>query len=348
MSASCNSNWPALTRLAVVMVTYGDRYRILQQVVQRVIASTPAHLVIVYNGNYDPLRAPVHASIVSVERSENHGSAGGFCAGIDAALQLDAEYFLLLDDDNLPEPDCLDRLFAAHSQLGGAPLLALQAFRPSQPWQRTVVHQGVVPIGQPNTYGWFNIINERYLLRRQLAAGDRLRELEVKPAYSLLRIGIAAYGGLFVRRQAFELAERPDPRYFCYYDDLDFTDRLVRRGVSIHLCADAVIHDLDTSWHARDDRAHPAFSAKTSDLRIFLDLRNAFIFYRSRINNRALYALNGLGFWSGIAYLALFRSSDLRTAWRRLILIRRAVHHGSRGVFAPCDPCSANRQSPGC
>jgi hypothetical protein len=64
-------------------------------------------------------------------------------------------------------------------------------------------------------------------------------------------------------------------------------------------------------------------------------LRNAFIFYRSRIGSRTLYCINGVGFWLGIAYLALFRSADLRTTRRRIALICRAVWHGSRGDFVP-------------
>ncbi len=333
-------------RLCAVIVTYGDRHPLLSQVIERLAETRIRHVVVVFNGNHTPERVAAPLSIVAVVLETNLGSAAGFCVGIEAALQLDADYFLLLDDDNLPAPDCIDCLFATHAKLGGGPLLALQAFRPSQPWQRVVVREGVAPIGQPNTYGWFNFVNERHLLRRQLGSCDPATELNTMPANSLVRISVAAYGGLFLRRDALLLSEMPDQRYFCYYDDLDFTDRLVRRGVSIHLCADAVIHDLDTSWHARDERAHPVFSPKASDLQIFLDLRNAFIFYRSRMTNRALYLLNGIGFWLGIVYLALFRSTDFRTTWRRLALIRRAVWYGSRGKFEPCPESQPDIQRP--
>ncbi|MBK7955620.1 MAG: glycosyltransferase family 2 protein [Candidatus Accumulibacter sp.] len=340
MSADCR------TKLVVIVVTYGNRNHLLTQVLERLATLGPLRVVAVFNGNAPPAHDPANRRLVIVKNDTNLGSAGGFRTGIEAALQLEAEYYLLLDDDNLPAADCLDRLFAAHVRLGGGPLVALQAFRPSQPWQRVVVREGVNPIGRVNTYGWFNFVNERHLLRRQLGPRDLACELNTMPANSLVRIGVAAYGGLFLRREALLLSEMPDQRYFCYYDDLDFTDRLVRRGVSIHLCADAVIHDLDTSWHARDERAHPAFSPKTSDLQIFLDLRNAFIFYRSRMTNRALYLLNGIGFWLGIVYLALFRSTDFRTAWRRLALIRRAVWYGSRGKFEPCPESHPDIQRP--
>lgn len=322
--------------LCAVVVTYGERKHLLEPVLERLGSSGVDTVVVVFNGNLRRGVAPPVDRFVVVDNETNLGSAGGFRSGIEAALRLDADYFLLLDDDNLPAHDCIDQLFAIHALLGGGPLLALQAFRPAQPWQCVVVREGIVPIGRPNTYGWFNFINERHLLQRQLAPGY-LPDPEVKPENALVHIDIAAYGGLFLRREALLLSELPDPRYFCYYDDFDFSERLVRRGVTIHLCASAMIEDLDTSWHARDERAHPAFSPNTSDLRIFLDLRNAFIFNRSRITNRTLYLLNGIGFWLGMAYLALFRSVDFATTRRRLALIRRAVRHGARSEFAPFD-----------
>ena len=332
------STVPFERRLCAIVVTYGDRYALLERVVQRLVDMRVSHTVVVFNGNHNPERVTMPSSIISIMLPANLGSSGGFRAGIDAALHVDADYFLLLDDDNLPALDCIDRLFTTHERLGGSELLTLQAFRPAQPWQRITARDGVVTIGRPNTYGYFNLFNERHLLRRQLAAAKPSQDLPASPKNTVTRINVAAYGGLFLHRRALLLGELPDPRYFCYYDDLDFTDRLTRHGVCIYLSADAIIDDLDTSWHAREERAHPVFSANTPDMRVYLDLRNAFIFYRSRMTNRFLYLLNGVGFWLGIAYLALFRSTNLRTTLRRLRLIRHAVRHGTRGEFAPCPP----------
>ncbi|EXI78680.1 MAG: rhamnosyltransferase [Candidatus Accumulibacter appositus] len=332
-------DWP---RVCAIIVTYGARHQFLARVLARVVACGIAQVVVVFNGNYAAnVLLPENCTIVNSPR--NLGSAGGFKAGIEAALELDAEYFLLLDDDNLLASDCLQRLLSAWQKLGGTSLTALQAYRPSQPWHRIAVREGVLAVGRPNTYGWFNVSNEPHLLRRQLAAGDSSFALDVEPQNALVSISLAAYGGLFLGREALQLPERPDPRYFCYYDDFDFTDRLVRRGVEIHLCADARIEDIDSSWHALNERVHPTFSPHTADERIYLDLRNAFIFYRSRITSRAFYGLNAVGFWLGMAYLALFRSADIGTTKRRLALICRAVRFGSRGEFAPYDDGQESR-----
>jgi GT2 family glycosyltransferase len=327
-------------RLCAIVVTYGERHHLLTQVLERLATLDVRAVVAVFNGNYHPQALATKGNVVIVEHLGNFGSAGGFRAGIEAALRLDADYFLLLDDDNLPAPDCLNHLCISHAALGNDPLTALQAFRPSQPWQCVTVRDGIVPIGRPNTYGWFNFVNERYLLRRQLGRGGSPYQPDSGTARvapnPLVRIDVAAYGGLLISRAALLLSEQlPDVRYFCYYDDFDFTSRLVRRGVKIYLCANAIIEDLDTSWHARNERAHPAFSPRTSDFRIYLDLRNAMIFNRSRVNNRCLYYLNAIGFWLGIGYLAIFRSANIRTTFRRLGLMVRAVVCGSRGDFRP-------------
>ncbi|HMX68436.1 MAG TPA: glycosyltransferase [Accumulibacter sp.] len=318
--------------LCAIIVTYDQRHEYLARVLGRLVECHVDQIVVVYNGNQpaDGLPDVVNISIIN---AQNLGSAGGFRAGIEAALRLDVDYLLLLDDDNLPATDCIERLCTTHALLGGGPSLALQAFRPAQPWQCAVLHYGVAPIGRRNTYGWFNLANERYLLGRQLG----LRATKGSPLdapFKLARIELAAYGGLFLRRDGLlALGELPDPRYFCYYDDFEFSSRLVRRGLSIRLCADAVIEDMEASWHVPAERVHPVFSPGVSDQRVYLDLRNAFIFYRTRQTSRALYALNGLGFWLGLAYLALFRSADVRTTQRRLALILRAVRSGTRGQF---------------
>lgn len=321
-------------RLCVITVTYGERHPMFAQVLERLAALGVGSIIAVFNGNYRPYTLTGSTRLVSVDNFDNLGSAGGFRLGIEAARQIDADYYLLLDDDNLPEPNCLNKLFAVHAEIGGNPMQALLAYRPSQPWQGVVAQRGVVTVGRPNTYGWFNLANLTFRLGLLLGISKPMQHDAAKSNNALVPIARAPYGGLFLSRQALLLPELPDPRFFCYYDDLDFTERLARHGVIYHLCTEALICDLELSWYVHKGRVHPLFSPHTSDKQIFFDLRNAFIFYRTRIRSRTTYLLNGVGFWAGIVSLALFRSADLGTARRRMATIRRAVRHGSRGEFA--------------
>lgn len=321
-------------RLCVITVTYGERHPMFAQVLERLATLGVGSIVAVFNGNYRPYTLAGHTRFVSIDNPDNLGSAGGFRLGIEAARQIDADYYLLLDDDNLPELDCLNKLFAVHAELGGNPMQALLAYRPGQPWQGAVAQRGVVTVGRPNTYGWFNLLNLTFRLGLLLGISKPARNTETSFPNAPVRIDRAPYGGLLLSRQALLLPELPDPRFFCYYDDLDFSERLARHGVTYHLCTEALIRDLELSWYVHKGRVHPLFSPVTSDQQIFFDLRNAFIFYRTRMRSRTIYLLNGIGFWAGILSLALFRSADPGTTRRRLATIRRAVHHGSRGEFA--------------
>jgi len=59
-------------------------------------------------------------------------------------------------------------------------------------------------------------------VRRQLGVGEPVCDTERKRASVCLRIDAAVYSAPS-RREALQLPEPPDPRYFCYCDDFDFT-----------------------------------------------------------------------------------------------------------------------------
>lgn len=130
----------------------------------------------------------------------------------------------------------------------------------------------------------------------------------------------------------------PDARYFCYYDDIEFTSRISAAGIPIYLCAYAAISDIESSWHIDAERHHPAFSARTPERRIYLDIRNGTHFNHDRVTHRGVYLLNALLFFLGALVLALFRSPAIRLSLSRLRLICRAVHAGLTNRLGPNDP----------
>lgn len=95
------------------------------------------------------------ASLVIIRTEENLGSAGGFSTGMTWAFENGYDYLWLLDDDSVPETDCLDYLLKA---LGTAPHTiawplnidekGYASYRPS--WKgelmpRQVIERGGVP-----------------------------------------------------------------------------------------------------------------------------------------------------------------------------------------------------------
>ena len=319
--------------ICVVIVTYGDRYHLLSQVVERALDIGFGSLVIVFNGNFDAVKAPSHPNLTNIRIDQNLGSAGGYKVGIEAAMSLGSPYLLLLDDDNLLSKDCLLHFSNAHRQLGGTSDICLYAYRKNLEWHRLLIQHGVQTIALPNTYAWFHIRNARHLMLRQLGLTFPKRAMSIDTP-TIRESTVACYGGLLLSRTLILKAGLPDPQFFCYYDDFDYTNRLRSVGAHLYLCSTVQIEDIEESWHIQKGQAHPLFSSTVQDDRIFLDLRNSIFLCQKRIDNRAIYEVNRVLFWLGITYLALFRSSSLTLSLRRLPVVLRAVISGSKSSLS--------------
>jgi len=320
--------------LCVVIVSYRASHHLLDELIGRVLSEGVGQIVIVFNGNFVEGSWSARPRITPVPLAENLGSAAGFGIGLERARQLGSRLILLLDDDNLPHPGCIASLLIAHRLLGGGDDVCLQAYRPQLEWHRLLLTAGVETIALPNTYAWFHLANERHLLRKQL--GGQPRQDRNEPfRFPIAKTRVACYGGLLLPAAILDVVALPDPRYFCYYDDIEFTDRISGAGIGIYLCSQAIVADVENSWHVSADTCHPAFSALTPDQRIYLDIRNATHFTRGRVDHLGTYLLNAVLFWIGVLILALFRSSGIRLSLSRIRLIFRAVRAGMRNQLGP-------------
>src|SRR3954451_13412568 len=105
-------------RIAVVVVTY-NRKPMLLDCVDKVLAQTAAfaELLIVDNASTDGTEAALEPMLSRpglryIRLAENTGGAGGFHAGMQAALAAGADWIWCMDDDVAPAPDCLERLLS--------------------------------------------------------------------------------------------------------------------------------------------------------------------------------------------------------------------------------------------
>jgi len=98
-----------MTKVIVLTVTYGNRWKFLSQVADAVMRDSHVYkLVIVDNAseNYKEIKhfADNHTDRVEIiHKGSNTGSAGGFATGLEYIKNLNCDYVLLLDDDNVPE-----------------------------------------------------------------------------------------------------------------------------------------------------------------------------------------------------------------------------------------------------
>ncbi|RYE16485.1 MAG: glycosyltransferase, partial [Sphingobacteriaceae bacterium] len=112
-------------KVCVLTVTYGNRWRFLQQVLQRVLSFAEVVQVIVVD-NASDFSVLKEASALNDHRvkvlvnAENKGSAGGYHQALKYAdEQVDADFFWLLDDDNLPDKNALKTLLENWEKLHG-------------------------------------------------------------------------------------------------------------------------------------------------------------------------------------------------------------------------------------
>jgi len=318
--------------VATIVVTYGHRWRYLKQVLAELCRhDSSVHDVVIVDNASAGLHLPEIGSDTSlrfhiVRLPDNMGSAKGFKVGIEAAgTQTDAELYWLLDDDNLPEPHCLERLLSSYDTLGARPSNVLLALRPDRrEYVEASRGERVLRI-QPNSFMGLHL--------NKIASRVGLHRPFERPKEDLIPVGHAPYGGLLFHRTWVDRIGLPDEEYYLYADDFEFTSRITRNGGTILLCPAARIQDLETSWHLTQ---RPRFHWMAPDLdstRVYYSMRNRVHLERTRfVSSNAMYAVNAATFillrlWCGAIY-HIVRSGRLGKVFSRTRLLMRAICDG--------------------
>jgi GT2 family glycosyltransferase len=325
-------------KVAVITVTYGQRWHLLERVIDAVLKVQPAilSLVVVDNGSEpgiaERLSQYQSGNMVLISLSDNTGSANGFGEGLRAALdRTRAEVFWLLDDDNVPQPGSLRALLGAHQELGGGPDIALLSWREglqrrfTKAASRGTSLQGV----RVNGFSGFHLAD---LPEKVFSRLLKARTTAAAANKGLLECEFAPYGGLFVHREAVLRGGLPDARFFVYADDLEFTLRLRKQGVRIFLCPSSVIQDIDSHWHDKLNRFCPHLSLGADTDRVYYLIRNStFVELQYGVTMTWLYLVNMAAYLTFGALLNLARERSPVFVARRLSLILRAVRDGWSG-----------------
>ena len=209
-------------RLAAVVVTH-DRIDKLRVTVERLLAEPLDHLLVVDNassdGTADWLAAQDDPRLAVLRSEVNAGGAGGFEAGLRAAMErFDPDWVLLTDDDGRPEPGAL-AAFRAADLSGWDGVAAAVRFPDGRicDMNRPVLN----PFWHP-----------RVFLRTALGGGRaafHLAEADFA-APGPVAVDGASFVGLFLSRAAVARAGYPDGKLFIYGDDGLYTLGLTLAG----------------------------------------------------------------------------------------------------------------------
>ena len=317
-----------------VIVTYGDRFHLLSQVIDELLKEGIDKIVVIDNGSSANTQAGLkkYSSDLLVHRfEENKGTAIAFKTGIIKAREPGFEFIWLMDDDTVPETGSLNALkvfWNALSKNKKERSTALCSFRKDRPnFAKAIASDDpdeILP--QKNNFAGFHIKNlfakiyERLNSNKEWASG---------PVKSSALIPAASYGGLFFHKDLIAKVGLPDESYVLYVDDFDFTYAITKAGGEIWMVTNSRIHDLQSSFYLPGKKKilyHSAFDSP-KDSASYYALRNTIYFSKKYLRtDKTIYFLNKVLFLFFITAMAI-----LRGKMQRLKLIMAAINDGEKG-----------------
>jgi rhamnopyranosyl-N-acetylglucosaminyl-diphospho-decaprenol beta-1,3/1,4-galactofuranosyltransferase len=293
-------------RIVAVVVTF-NRLALLQRLVARLREVEGLDEVLVVDnastdGTGEWLAAEAPPVTVST-LDANRGGAGGFHAGLQAAYDRGADLVWLMDDDGIPEPDCL-KVLLDHNPDGdafdfwGPAVLAEQdpsrlCFPIRLPGRTTVVH--------------------------------RMAEVELAARNGVIADVVIPFNGVLVTRDLVERIGTPREDFFVWGDDVEYLWRAREAGARTGtVVAARFLHP------ATDDLGTPMAFGRTTYNHSPSDLKHYCMARNNLVNLR-----DYRGWPSAVAFVA-------KTAWfysftrpdaGRLWMSARAMYAGLRGDF---------------
>ncbi|WLE60163.1 glycosyltransferase [Burkholderia plantarii] len=210
--------------ITAVVVTH-NRPQLLADALRALRAQTrsPDAIVVVDNAS-TPDTAQVLENFENVEvvrLDRNVGGAGGFAAGIEAALLRGADWILLLDDDAIAGHDIVERLRDVLNEPGARRIGALCT---------TVIESGDVALMHRRRF-------DPTTLREPVIPLTRYKDTRVP-------LDTASFVGFLLNADAVREIGLPNASFFLAYDDTEYSLRLNRAGWTIWLVPAATVTHL--------------------------------------------------------------------------------------------------------
>ncbi len=288
-------------RVVAVVVTF-NRLPLLQGLVTRLreVAEVDAVLVIDNASTDGTGEWLASAGVTHRTLAENRGGAGGFHDGLAWAMELGADLAWLMDDDGLPDPDCLGTLLERRGEFDF--------------WGPVVVDEAqpdrlVFPIRLP---GGTKVVH-------------RMDDVAAAAVDGLIRDVVIPFNGVLVTRDLVERIGLPREEFFIWGDDHEYRLRAEREGGRIATVVEArVLHpsvgDLGTPMMF----GRTTYNHSPSDLKHYCMARN------NLLNLREYRGWpQALAFVVKTVWFYLFT----KPRPRRIVISFRAMYAGLRGDF---------------
>jgi len=326
-------------KVTCVLVTYGNRYYLLSQVVQQLLLLNITSIVIIDNGSIEESKSQLillqkkYKDLITLfSFNQNKGSAGGFKKGIEIAITLPNDFIWLLDDDNKPNSDTLielQKFWINNDIVDKEKLLMLSCYRKDRPNYKNTIEKNNINefLGYKNSFLGFNL--QKLIIRILRSIKDKFIIKINNEKHSSIKINAAAYGGLYFHKKVFRTINLPDENYFLYYDDYAFTHPLLLAGGEIWLIVECELNDIEKSNYFNDGKNiffHPLLDTPKTSMQYY-SMRNLIYFSNKYFfDNHLIYIINKISFLTIIITLALLKGKS-----DRLKILFNAINDGEKG-----------------
>jgi GT2 family glycosyltransferase len=315
-----------------LIVTYANRYKFVEQVVEALIREGISTIILVDNASADESKifyknlVEKNSKIKLIQHSQNLGSAGGFHSGLEFILNnIISDFIWILDDDNVPDIGSLNNLIYTRKLLineNSNDDVVLYSYR-GDSWldDKLAVTNGYIKGYKKNNFigfNFFDLFNTFFL--------NKSRSKKIK--YPLVLVEVGPYGGMFLSMNTLKLVGLPHKDFFLYADDHEFSLRFDSYNINQYLVYNSRLKDI----HFTFSNGNKFFSEQTSDLKLFYSIRNHVFLSQSFINNNFYYIVNKLTYISINLLIALpIIIKKPKIAFERVILIKNAIYDGEKG-----------------
>lgn len=256
-------------RLVALVVTF-NRYMMIRETVDRLLSEPCDLIYVVDNGSTDGTRQWLaeleEPRVRPIFSARNLGGAGGFELGLRRIVaEEDPDWIVLMDDDARPEHGCLTTFLEA--DMTGYDAVSAAVY---------LQNGDICEMNRPTVNPFWSIGT---FIRTALgtAFGRSRSGFHISDeAYRSgpMKIDATSFVGLFLPRDTIKKIGYPDGGMFIYGDDVHYTLRLRKAGLTIGFVPSLKFeHDYNRGYNGKRGRFSPIWKA-------YYTARNGIIVYR--------------------------------------------------------------------
>ena len=250
-----------------VIVTYGDRFHLLKQVIEACYREDVNKVIVIDNASIENSRNKLkefekqnkdRLKVIYLE--ENSGSAGGYKRGLEEAYKCEeCEFIWLLDDDNEPQKDSLKVLKEFWNDLedkNKKEKVALLSYRPDRiAYKESIMtNNPELVLGRKNSFLGFHILDLPKKVMRVLKRKIGIKTFKENQSIKSGKVAVAPYGGMFFHKSLINDIGYPKEEFFVYADDHEWSYRITKNKGKIILVLDSELEDIDLSWNINNNK----------------------------------------------------------------------------------------------